>query len=172
VSTIFERLAQGPNAVQQNDRNEWNQMAGSAPQQQFGQAVVNSLQQVPQQEYYQHTQPGVGGTDPFGALSQQQRGGLAGALIGALTNMGVGQQQIMQGAGVNTVNPNQMSPTEMAQMAQWTRQNHPGAFGQVAQQYQQQPGILGSLLGNKALMATAATLGAKYLEDRSQGKKW
>lgn len=38
-------------------------------------------------------------------------------------------------------------------------------FGQVAQQYQQQPDILHSLLGNKALMATAAILGAEYMSD-------
>jgi hypothetical protein len=38
----------------------------------------------------------------------------------------------------------------------------------VAQQYQQQPDLLHSLLGNKALMLTAAALGAKYLENRAQ----
>ena len=172
MATLFERLAQGPAAAQQNDYSQWNQAVGSAAPGQFGQAVTQAMQQVPQQEYYSHTQPGVGGTDPFGSLAPQQRSGLAGALIGALTSMGVGQQQIQQGSGVSTLNPSQMSPAELAQIAQWAHQNKPGAFGQVAQQYQNQPGILGSLLGNKALMATAAMLGAKVLEDRSQGKSW
>ncbi len=172
MATVFERLAQGPGAAQQNDYGQWNQMVGSAPPQQFGQAVTQAMQQVPPQEYYQHSQPGVGGTDPFGSLAPQQRSGLAGALIGALTGTGVSQQQIQQGAGVSNLNPQQMSPAELAQVAQWAHQNQPGAFGQVAQQYQQQPSVLGSLLGNKALMATAAMLGAKVLQDRSQGKAW
>jgi hypothetical protein len=107
MSTIFERLAAGPGGLQQQDVQDWNQMVGSAPPNQFGQAVTQAIQQVPSQDYYSHTQPGVGGTDPFGQLQPQQRGGLAGALIGALTGGGLNQQQIMQAAGVSTLSPNQ-----------------------------------------------------------------
>jgi len=63
-----------------------------------------------------------------------------------------------------------MSPQDLAALAQWMQQNHPGALGTTAAQYQQQPGILSSLLGNKALMMAAAALGAKYLADRSGGR--
>jgi hypothetical protein len=167
MSTIFDRLAAGPGNLQQQDYQNWNQMVGSAPPDQFGQAVANSIQQVPPQEYYQHTQPGVGGTDPFGSLQPQQRSGLMGSLLGSLFNRGVDQQQIMQGAGINSLDPNQMSPQQMAAVAQWAQQNHPQAFGQTAAQYQQQPDLLSSLLGNKALMMTAAALGAEYLAHRS-----
>jgi hypothetical protein len=82
MSTIFERLAAGPGGLQQQDYQNWNQMVGSAPPEQFGQAVTSAIQQVPQQEYYAHTQPGVGGTDPFGALQPQQSSGLIGSLLG------------------------------------------------------------------------------------------
>jgi hypothetical protein len=168
VSTIFDRLAAGPGSLQQQDYQNWNQMVGSAPADRFGQAAVQAIQQVPQQDYYTHTQPGVGGTDPFGALQPQQRGGLASALIGALTGGGLNPQQIMQGAGLSTLNPTQMSPQDLAQLSQWTQQTQPQAFGPVAQQYQQQPDILHSLFGNKALMMTAATLGAAYLANKSR----
>ena len=145
-------------------------MVGSAPPEQFGRAAYSSIQQVDPQEYHQHTQPGVIGTDPFGSLQPQQRSGLAGSLLGALFNRGLGQQQVMQGAGLNTLNPSQMSPQDLAALSQWTQQNHPQAFGYTAAQYQQQPDILSSLLGNKALMMAAATLGAgRRAEGRGQG---
>ena len=168
MSTIFDRLAAGPGGLQQEDYQDWNQMVGSAPPDQFGRAVYSSIQQVPPQEYYNHTQPGVAGTDPLGALQPQQRSGLIGSLLGTLFNRGVDQQQIMQGAGLSTLNPNQMSPAEMAALAQWTQQNHPQAFGYTAAQYQQQPDILSSLLGNKALMMAVAALGTSYLANKSR----
>jgi len=168
MSNIFERLAGGPGAMQQQDYQDWNQMVGSAPQDHFGQAVSQAIQQVPPQDYYNHSQPGVGGTDPLGQLPPQQRGGLAGALIGALTGGGLNPQQIMQGAGVSNLNADQMSAGDLAQLSQWTQQNHPQAMGQVAQQYQQQPDLLHSLLGNKALVMAAASLGAAYLTSRNR----
>jgi hypothetical protein len=167
---IFDNLAQGPGNLQAHDYQEWDQMVGAAPPEQFGRAAYNSVRQVDPGDYYQHTQPGIGGTDPFGALEPQQRSGLAGSLLGALFHRGLGQQQVMQGAGLGTLDPNQMSAQDLASLSQWTQQNHPQALGYTAAQYQQQPGILSSLLGNKALMATAAALGAQYLANRSQGR--
>jgi hypothetical protein len=41
----------------------------------------------------------------------------------------------------------------------------PKAYGRVAAEYQDEPDILSSLLGNKALMAMAVGLGAKMLSD-------
>jgi hypothetical protein len=166
--SFFDRLAQGPGSIQQQDYQDWNQMVGSAPPERFGRAAYNAMRQVDPREYYEHTQPGFGGTDPFGALAPQQRSGLAETLLGMLFNRGLGQQQIMQGAGLGTLDPNRMSPQDLASLTQWTQQNHPQAFGYTAAQYQQQPDILGSLLGNKALMMMAAGLGAKYLADRSR----
>ena len=167
---IFDTLAQGPGNLQAQDYQDWNQMVGAAPAEHFGRAAYDSVRQVDPQEYYQHSQPGVSGTDPFGALQPQERSGLAGSLLGSLFNRGLDQQQVMQGAGLGTLDPSRMSPQDLAALSQWTHQNHPQAMGYTAAQYQQQPGILSSLLGNKALMMAAATLGAKYLADRSRGR--
>ena len=93
---IFDSLAQGPGNLQPQDYQEWNQMVGGAPPAQFGQAAANAIQQIDPQEYYQHSQPGAGGTDPFGALQPQQRSDVAGSLLGSLFNRGLGQQQTAQ----------------------------------------------------------------------------
>ena len=144
-------------------------MVGAAPPEQFGRATYNAVRQADPQEYYRHTQPGVDGTDPFGALPPQQRSSLAESLLGNLFNRGLERQQIAQGAGLGTLDPSRMSPQDLAALAQWAQQNHPQAFGYTAAQHQKQPDILSSLLGNKALMMAAAALGAKYLADRSRG---
>ena len=97
-----------------------------------------------------------------------QRSGLAQSVLGELFRRGLGQQQISRGAGVSTLDPNRMSPGELARLLQWTQRDQPKAFGRVAAQYQDKPDILSSLLGNKALMLMAAGLGAKLLMDRSR----
>ena len=165
---IFDRLARGPGSLQAQDYDDWNQMVGAAPPERFGRASYDAVRQVDPREYYEHTQPGVGGTDPFGSLRPQQRSGLAGALLDVLLNRGIDRRQIMQGAGVRDLDPERMSPHDLAALAQWAQQHHPQAFGYAAAQYRQEPDILSSLLGNKALMMAAAALGAKYLSDRSR----
>lgn len=169
MSTPFERWAQGPSGMQQQDYQNWNQMVGRMPQQQFTQAASQAFQQVDPQEYYNHTQPGVGGTNPFGSLAQPQQSSLAQTLLGALFNRGVNQQQVMQGAGIGTADPTQMGPQELAGLTQWMQQNHPQALGQAAAQYQNQPDILSTLMGNKTLLAMGAALGASFLANRAQG---
>ena len=170
MANIFDRLAQGPGAMQQSDYDSWNEMVGAAPPDRFGRASYNAVRQLDPQDYYRHTQPGVDGTDPFGTLSPQQRGGLIGSLLSNLMNRGLGQDQIMRGSGLGTLDPNRMSPQEMAALAQWAQQNHPQAFGYTAAQYRDQPNIVSSLLGNKALMMAAAALGAKFLSDQMSNR--
>jgi hypothetical protein len=163
---IFERLARGPQATQQQDYNDWNEMVGSAPRERFGRAAYDAIRGVDPREYYEHTEPGFGGTDPFGSLEPQQRSGLGGSILGELFRRGLGQDDVRRGAGINNLDPNSMSPEELARMTQWMQREHPKAFGRVAAQYQDKPSILQSLLGNKALMAMAVGLGAKMLMDR------
>ena len=55
MGTIFDRLAARPGGLQQQDHQDWNQMVGSAPPERFGQAVTQAVQQVPPQDYYNHT---------------------------------------------------------------------------------------------------------------------
>ncbi len=157
--SIFDRLAGGPGSLQAQDYDNWNQMVGSAPPERFGRATYDAIRQVDPREYYEHTQPGVGGTDPFGLLPSNQRSGLAQSMLGELFRRGLGQQDIARGAGVQQLDPSQMSPQELAALAQWTHQNQPKAFGRVAAQHQNEPDVLSSLLGNRALQALLGSMG-------------
>jgi hypothetical protein len=169
--SIFDRLAQGPGRLQQQDYSDWNEMVGAAPPDRFGRAAYNAARDVDPQEYYQHTQPGVGGTDPFGALQGDQRTGLLGSLLSNLFNRGVGEQDIRQGTGLSNLDPSRMSSEDAARLAQWSQRNHPQAFGYTAEQYRDKPDLLQSLLGNKALMAMAIGLGVKFLSDRASQRR-
>jgi hypothetical protein len=164
--SFFDRLAQGPGNLQANDFEDWNQMVGAAPPERFGRATYDAIRQVDPQDYYNHTQPGVGGTDPFGGLVPQERTGLAQSILGELLRRGLGQQEISRGAGLGTLDPERMSPQDLASLAQWTQRSQPKAFGRVAAQYQDQPDTLSSLLGNEALMSTLASLGMKLAADQ------
>lgn len=159
-----ERLAQGqgnfedPNS---QDFGHWNQLVGSAPPEYVQEAVTHAARRVDPQDYYNHVTPGVGGTDPLGGLS---RGGLTSLAGSLLSNLGPNRQAV---PGLRTTDPNQMGPDEVANLANYMRQNHPDAFGRAAHQAsQQEPGVLQHLLGNKALMLAAAGLAAKYMSSR------
>jgi hypothetical protein len=165
---IFDRLAQGSGSMRPKDYDNWNQMVGSAPPDRFGRAAYDAVRQIDPQDYYRHTQPDVDGTDPFGSLEPQQRGGLLGSLLGNLFNRGLSPQDIASQTGLGHLDPNRMSPQEAAVLAQWAQRNHPKAFGYAAAEYRDQPDLLGSLLGNKGLMLMATALGAKMLSDRAR----
>ncbi len=156
---------QPPSQWDQGQRQQWNQQVGSVPPQQFHQAVTQAAQQVDPQEYQNHFQ-----SQPIANLPQSQQTGIAQTLISALLNHGANQQQISQNTGVSTLDPRKMSPQEIASVLQYAQQNHPQALGQVATQYQNQPDILHSVLGNKALLAVAATAGLGLLSGQI-GKK-
>jgi hypothetical protein len=163
---FFDRLAQGPGTLQQGDYQDWNQMVGAAPAERFGRATYDAIRQVEPEEYYRHTQPGVGGTDPFGALAPQQQTGLAQSILGELFRRGIGQQEISRGAGLENLDPGHMSAQDLASLTQWVQRDQPKVFGRVAAEYQDQPDILSSLLGNKALMGALMSIGAKIATDQ------
>jgi hypothetical protein len=72
---------------------------------------------------------------------------------------------------VQRVDPQQMSPQEVASLANYLRQYHPEAFSRAAAQVgQQKPGLLQRLLGHKVLMLAAAGLAAKFLADRARSR--
>ena len=157
--SLFDRLAGGPGNLQSQDYDDWNQMVGSAPPERFGRATYDAIRQVDPREYYEHTQPGVGGTDPFGMLPTDRRSNLAQSLLGELARRGLGQQDIARNVGLRQVDPSRMSPQELAALAQWAQQNQPKAFGRVAAQHQNDPDVLSSLLGNRALQALLGNMG-------------
>ena len=154
----------------------WNRMVGAAPPEAMQDAFAHAAQQVDPQQYYEHITPGVGGTDPLGGLDRGALSTLAGSLLGAYAQRHGGQgglgQLINVIPGLQTTNPSQMDPNQVAVLANWMQQNHPNTFGQAASQVaQQQPNLLQQLMGNKALMLAAATLGAKILADRAHARQ-
>ncbi|MFL5733001.1 MAG: hypothetical protein ACJ78Q_07340 [Chloroflexia bacterium] len=172
-SNIFDNMAQGPGGNmqqgQQSGFDNWNQMVGAAPPDHFRQSVTNAMSQIDPNEYAQHIQPGVGGTNPLGQLAPHQRTGLAQSVLGELTQRGMDPSQIvgmLGGGGLSGLNTGNVSAQDLAGLLQYTQQNHPQAMGNVATQYQNQPNILQSLLGNKALMAAAGAVGSKLLSDQ------
>ncbi len=134
-------------------------MVGNAAPEHVAQATTDALSQLNPQDYQNHFQQ----NQPIGNLAPQQQSGLAQTLISALLNRGVNRNQLQQNAGVSTLNPSQMSPQEIASLLQYAQQNHPQALGQVASQYQNQPDILHSILGNQAIMSIATNLAENYI---------
>src|SRR5918911_1315953 len=144
----LERLAQGQanfEDAQSPDFEHWNQLVGAAPPEEVHEAMAHAAQRVDPQEYYEHITPGVRGTDPLGGLGGGALGRLAGHLLGNLTGSGgVDARQLLQQIpGLHTTDPQQMSPQEVASVANYMRQYHPEAFGRAAAELgRQEPGLL------------------------------
>jgi hypothetical protein len=158
---------------QSPDFQRWNQLVGAAPPEDVREAMTYAAQRVDSQEYYEHITPGVRGTDPLGELSGGALGRLASGLLGNLMGRSAAdaRQLAQQAPGLHTTDPQQMSPQEVASLANYLRQHHPEAFGRAAAELgQQEPGLLQRLLGNKALMLAAAGLAAKFLADRARSR--
>jgi hypothetical protein len=194
----LDRWAQGQaqfDDPQSPELNRWNELMGAAPPQLTQEAFEQAARQVDDREYREHITPGVRGTDPLGMLDKGALGSIAGALLSQLiqSRMGGGQAGRMGpmgggagGAGggasgidisdlipgVRTNDPRQMTPDEVARMAEYLKTHHPEAFGRAASEIgQRQPNLLEALLGNKALVMGAAVLGAKILGDLAANRR-
>jgi len=96
---------------------------------------------------------------------------LASSLLGNLTgSSGFDLSRLRQMIpGLHTADPQQMNPQEVAEVANYTRQHNPDAFGRTAAPISRQElGLLQQLLGNKALMLAAAGLATKFLTGRAR----
>jgi hypothetical protein len=158
---------------QSPDYAHWNELVGAAPPEEVQDAMTRAAQRVDPQEYYAHITPGVRGTDPLGALGSGALGTLASRLLGSLTGGDrVDPDQLRQQVPeLHTADPQQMSPQEVARLADYLRQHHPEAFGRAAAQLgREEPGLLQQLLGNKFLLMAAAGLAGKFLADRTRSR--
>lgn len=157
--------------AQDTDQQDIQQFFGSVPQEAFQQHTTNALSQTDPQEYSNHVTPGVGGTNPLGGLGQGLLGSVAGGLIGNMLGGQMGGGQMAQGGiggladmlGLSHTDPQRMNENDVAKLAQYAQQNNPQALAQTASQYQGQPDVLRSLLGNKALLMAGAGLAAGVL---------
>jgi hypothetical protein len=158
---------------QSPDFAHWNALVGAAPPEAVQDAMAQAARRVDPQEYYEHITPGVRGTDPLGALGQGALGTLAGRLLGSLTggDRADPDQLRERVPGLHTADPQQMSPQEVANLADYLRQHHPEAFGRAAAQLgREEPGLLQQLLGNKFLLMAAAGLAGTFLADRTRSR--
>lgn len=172
--------------AQDTDQQDMQQFFGSVPQEAFQQHAANALGQTDPQEYSNHVTPGVGGTNPLGGLGQGllgsvagglignmlggQMGGGSGGLLGSLTGQMAGGQMAQGGIGgladmlgLSHTDPQRMNENDVAKLAEYAQQNDPQALARTASQYQDQPDVLRSLLGNKALLMAGAGLAAGVL---------
>ncbi len=162
--SLVQQIAQG--GLNSQQREQWNTTVGAASPNQFAQQAGQAASQVPPQQYQQHLQ-----SQPVANLPPEQQSSLASTLISTLMSQGMGQQQIKQNTGVQTVDPSKMSPQEIASVLQYVHQTNPQLLGNVAAQYQNQPDVVHSILGNKALLAVAAAVGAGLLTGQIGRKK-
>lgn len=191
---FLQRMAGGNmNPAQPNDQQDMGQLMGGVPQDAFQQHAANALSQVDPQQYQEHITPGVGGTNPLGNLGKGMLGSLAGSLVGNMLGgqMGGGMGslagslagsmmggQAAQGGlgglanmlGLGHTDPQQMNEQDVAKLAAHAQQNNPGALAATAAQYQNQPDVLHSLLGNKALLLAGAGLAAGVMSGQLKPK--
>ena len=154
---------------QSQDRRHFDQMLGHASDDDLSSAFSHAARGVDAREYRDHVTPGVGGTDPIGSLGGGGMGEIAGALMSHLAGGGGANMAGLVGKipGLSHTDPNRMTPHEVASLADYTRQHHPDAFGRAAAQVgRKDPGMLQQLLGNKAMMAAAASMASKFLGGR------
>lgn len=168
MSSLLERIALGNQAMSQDDYKLWQQEVGSAPPDRFQQAATDAIRQVPPDHYAQHLQS-VDGRTPLHRVQAPQRTSIASALMSALLGHGVNQNEIQQQSNLTTLDPRQMTPEQIAGLLQYTQHQHPEALGQVAQQYQDRPSLLHTILGNGALVGLAIGLGSQLLANQLGG---
>jgi hypothetical protein len=133
------------------------------------QIFAKTAEKVDPQEYSNHVTPGVGGTNPLGNLNAGALGTIAAALVNRLKNLGSGtgsnDSPLDQVPGLQTTDPAQMKAEDVAAVARYAQENHPGAFGEAATQVaQQQPALLHSFLGKAALAVGAAALASHFIK--------
>lgn len=147
------------------DRRHFEQMVGHASEEDLSSAFSHAARGVDANEYREHVTPGVGGTDPLGALGGGGLSTIAGALMGHLAGGGGANMAGLLGKipGLSHTDPNRMTPREVASLADYTRQHHPDAFGRAAAQVgRQDPNLLQQLMGNPAMMSAAMALASKF----------
>ena len=134
--------------------------------QQLQQIFSRTAQQMNPQEYSDHVTPGVGGTNPLGNVGAGGLSTIASLLMQHLGGSGAAGSLLSRIPGLQTTDPQQMDPNQVAALARYTQQNHPDVFGSVAAQLgQQQPGLLNSFLGKAGLAVGAAALASHFMKN-------
>jgi len=118
--------------------------------------ATQHLGQLPGDQFNQATQQAYEATPP------QQRTGLIQDLLGALQGRGVDPSAVGAQAGLRSLDPNAMSSSDFARLADYTRQNHPDVMRQTVQQ---QPWFL-KAMGNPIVLGALGMVAAKLLRKK------
>lgn len=122
--------------------------------------------QMNNQQYASHINPGSPQATPLSNLGGGALSTIASMLLGNLMNSGgySAQSLLNRIPGLQTTDPQQMDPAQVASVASYTQQNHPDIFGRVAAALgQQHPGLLQHFLGSGGLSKVAQLLAGHAL---------
>ena len=126
------------------DQGTYSQIPPQEAYQNYGQFIRNAPPQMVEQVHQQY----------YEQMPPQQRGGLMQGLMGALTQQGYNPQQ----AGIQNMNPYNMSPQDAARLTGYAQQQNPDLLHQIMGP----GGPLGST-GAKLAVAGIAALAAKQI---------
>jgi hypothetical protein len=93
----------------------------------------------------------------------QARSGLVQTLLGALQGRGFDLGSLAPQLGLGSSDPNRMSGSDFARLADYTRRNHPDAIRQTVQQ---QPWLL-KAMGNPVLMGALGMVASHLIRKRT-----
>ena len=153
---------------QSPDQQHMQTMVSAAQPSLLQQVFSHVAQQLDPQQYAEHVTPGAAGTNPLGSIGSGGLATIASALIGKLsgTTGGSGGLASLIGRipGLQTTDPDQMDPNQVAALARYTQENHPDLFGQAAAEVaQQKPDLLHSFLGKAGMAIGAAALASHFV---------
>ncbi len=141
---LHDRFVSSDPGNSQFDANTYHQGAtqylGTLPDDQFHQAASNAFAQAP----------------------QEQRQGLIGSLLGALSGHGVGVESLASTLGLSSTSPQQMTPDDFARVANYARREQPGALQQTVAE---KPFLL-KAMGNPVLMGILGVVASKMIGRR------
>jgi hypothetical protein len=154
---------------QSQDQQHMQAMMGAAHPSVLQEVFSHVAQRMDPQQYADHVTPGAGGTNPLGGIGSGGLATIASALLGKLAGTAGGGAGlgglISRIPGVQTTDPNQMDPNQVAALARYTQQNHPDLFGQAAAQVaQQKPDLMHSFLGKAGMAIGAAALASHFIK--------
>ncbi len=194
---FLRRLANGNmNPAQQDDDEYTGRVVRGAPPEMFQQSATDALRRSDPNQYQNHVTPGVGGTNPFGGLGggllgsvagslignmlgRQLGGGmagtigsLAGSLLGSQAGSQVGSggiESLARSLGLGTTDPQRMTDHDVSRLASYAQQNNPEALAATAAQYQDQPQVVRSMLGDDAYANTTSAIASSALNGQLPG---
>lgn len=102
----------------------------------------------------------------YAQLEPDQKEGLPSSLLSALQSRGVNPGSLGALLGLNSTDPQQMSPGDVASVANYARHEHPGAMRQVVAD---KPWWL-KAMGHPVVMGALGMIAAKMLRSYQQGR--